>query len=41
MIHINNAFKKSFYFIDVEEIQKELLHVIDNSFAKQYNVNKV
>ena len=41
MTHINNAFKKSFRFIDVEEIQKKLLHVIDDSFARRHNVNKV
>ena len=41
MTYINSAFKKSSCFINVEEIQKESLHVIDDSFAKQHNVNKV
>ena len=41
MIHINNAFKKSSRFIDVEEVQKKSLHVIDDSFARRHNANKV
>ena len=41
MIYINSAFKKSSRSIDIEKIQKESLHVIDDSFAKQHNVNKV
>ena len=41
IIHINSAFKKSSRFIDVEKIQKESVHVIDDFFAKQHNVNKV
>ena len=41
MTYINSAFEKSFRFIDVEEIQKELIHVIDDSFVKRHNVNKV
>ena len=41
MIHINNAFEKSFRFIDVEEIQKKSIHVIDDSFARRHNANKV
>ena len=41
MIHINNVSEKSLRFIDVEEIQKKLIHVIDDSFARQHNVNKV
>ena len=41
MIYINNAFKKLFRFIDVEEIQKKLMNIIDDSFAKQHNVNKI
>ena len=41
MIYINNAFEKSLCFIDVKEIQKESLHVIDDFFAKRHNANKV
>ena len=41
MIHINSAFEKSLRFIDVEEIQKKLIHVIDDFFARQHNANKV
>ena len=41
MIYINNAFKKSLRFIDVEEIQKKLIHIIDDSFARRHNANKV
>ena len=41
MTHINNVSEKSFRFIDVEEIQKELIHVIDDSFARQHNANKI
>ena len=41
MIHINSVSEKSFRFIDVEEVQKELIHVIDDFFARRHNVNKV
>ena len=41
MTHINNAFEKSFRFIDVEEIQKKSIHVIDDYFAKRHNANKI
>ena len=41
MIYIKSVSEKSFRFIDVEEIQKKLIHVIDDFFAKQYNENKV
>ena len=41
MTHINNISEKSFRFIDVEEIQKKSVYVIDDSFVKQYNANKV
>ena len=41
MTHINNVSEKSLRFIDVEEIQKKLIHVIDDFFAKQHNANKV
>ena len=41
MIHINSAFEKSSRFIDVEKVQKESVHVIDDFFAKQHNANKV
>ena len=41
MIHINNAFKESLRFIDIEEIQKKLIHINDDSFAKRHNANKV
>ena len=41
MTHINNVFKKSFRFIDVEEVQKKSVHIIDDSFARRHNVNKV
>ena len=41
MIHINNVFKESFRFINVEKIQKELVYVVDDFFAKRYNINKV
>ena len=41
MIHINNVSEKSFRFIDVEEVQKELIHVIDDSFARRRNANKI
>ena len=41
MTHINSAFKKLSRFIDVEEIQKELIYVIDDFFARRYNANKV
>ena len=41
MTHINNVSEKSFRFIDVEEVQKELIHVIDDFFVKRRNANKV
>ena len=41
MIYINNVSEKSFRFIDVEEIQKKLIHVINDSFARRHNANKV
>ena len=41
MTHINSVSEKSLRFIDVEKIQKESVHVIDDSFTKQYNANKV
>ena len=41
MTHINSVFKKSSRFIDVEEIQKESIHVIDNFFARRHNANKI
>ena len=41
IIYINSVFEKSLYFINVEEIQKKSVHVIDDSFAKQHNANKV
>ena len=41
MTHINSAFKKSFRFINVKKIQKELIYVIDDSFTKRYNINKI
>ena len=41
MTHINSASEKSFRFINVEEIQKKLIYVIDDSVARRHNVNKV
>ena len=41
VIHINSVSEKSFRFIDVEEIQKKLIHVIDDFFARRHNANKV
>ena len=41
MTHINNVFEKSLRFINVEEIQKKSVYIIDDSFAKQHNANKV
>ena len=41
MTHINNAFEKSSRFIDVEKIQKKLIYIIDDFFARQHNANKV
>ena len=41
MTHINSVSEKSFRFIDVEEVQKELIHVIDDFFARRHNANKV
>ena len=41
MIHINSVSEKLLRFIDVEKIQKELIHIIDDFFAKQHNTNKV
>ena len=41
MTYINSAFNNSFRFIDIEKIQKKLIYVIDDFFAKQYNANKV
>ena len=41
MTHINSAFEKLFRFIDVEEIQKESLYIIDDFFARRHNANKV
>ena len=41
MTHINNVSEKSLRFIDVEEIQKKSVYVIDDFFARQHNVNKV
>ena len=41
MIYINSAFKKSLCFIDVEKVQKKLLHVINDSFARRHNANKI
>ena len=34
MIYVNNIFKTSFRFIDVEKILKELLFAIDDFFAR-------
>ena len=41
MIYINNIFKTSFRFIDVEKILKKSLLVIDDFFAKWHIINKV
>ena len=41
MTHINNVSEKSLRFIDVEEVQKESIHVIDDFFARRHNANKV
>ena len=41
MTYINSVFEKSLRFINVEEIQKESIHVIDDFFAKRHNANKV
>ena len=41
IISINNVFEKSLRFINVEKIQKKLLHVIDDFFAKRHNANKI
>ena len=41
MTPINSVSKKSSHFIDVEEIQKESVYIIDDSFAKRHNTNKI
>ena len=41
MIYVNNAFKTSFHFIDVEKILKKSLLAIDDSFARWHIINKV
>ena len=34
MIHVNNVFETSLYFINVEEVLKKSLFAIDDSFAR-------